>query len=59
LMTWSGADEAGTGTGSDFLRDLLGLLGSLFATTMTRISGSRMRVVKQQGAAGQEGFRGR
>ena len=28
LRTSSGADEVGTGTGSDFLRDLLGFFGS-------------------------------
>src|SRR5208282_3590027 len=61
LMTWSAAAEAGTGTGSDLSRDFLGLAGFLglsFGTTMD-VSGSRMRVVKQQGAASQEGYRGR
>ena len=66
-MRLSGADEAGTGTGSDLARDLLGLagflrllgfFGSWLGTTMGA-SGSRMRVVKQQGAASQEGYRGR
>ena len=66
-MTWSGADEAGTGTGSDRRRDFLGLadllgfvgfFGSSFGTTMDG-SGSRMRVVKPQGDASQEGYRGR
>src|SRR5271157_5020007 len=66
LMTWSAA-EAGTGTGSERSRDFLGLagflglvgfLGSSFGTTMD-VSGSRMPVVKQQGAASQEGYRGR
>ena len=61
------AAEAGTGTGSDLSRDFLGLagflglvgfLGSSFGTTMD-VSGSRMRVSKQQGAASQEGYRGR
>src|SRR5271157_3307423 len=66
-MTWSPAAEAGTGTGSELSRDFLGLagflglvgfLGSSFGTTMD-VSGSRMRVSKQQGAASQEGYRGR
>ena len=61
------AAEAGTGTGSDLSRDFLGLagllglvgfLGSSFGTTMD-VSGSRMRVSKPQGAASQEGYRGR
>src|SRR5208282_5387878 len=37
---------------------LVGFLGSSFGTTMD-VSGSRMRVSKQQGAASQEGYRGR
>ena len=64
-MTCSAAAEAGTGTGSDLARDFLGLgplgrgfLGSSFGTTMD-VSGSRMRVLKPQGAASQEGYRGR
>jgi hypothetical protein len=74
LMTFSAAAEAGTGTGSDLSRDLLGwagfllgwagflrrvgFFGSSFGTAMD-VSGSRMPVVKQQGAACQEGYRGR
>ena len=61
------------GTGTDLSRDFLGLvgvlglagvlglvgvLGSSFGTTMD-VSGSRMRVLKQQGNARQEGYRGR
>src|SRR5271157_1445239 len=66
-MTWSAAAETGTGMGNDLSRDLLGLvsllglvglLGSSFGTTMD-VSGSRMRVVKPQGTASQEGYRGR
>src|SRR6266481_5151617 len=60
-MTWSAAAETGTGMGSDLSRDLLGLigfLGSSFGTTMV-VSGSWIRVLKQQGAASQEGYRGR
>src|SRR5271165_830043 len=72
-MTLSAAAEAGTGTGSERSRDFLGLagflgfagvldlvgfLGSSFGTTMD-LSGSRMRVLKEQGAACQEGYRGR
>src|SRR6516225_9691265 len=60
-MTLSAAAETGTGTGSDLSRDLLalvGFLGSSFGTTMV-VSGSRIRVLKQQGAASQEGYRGR
>ena len=61
LMTCSAAAETGTGTGSDLARDFLGwagVLGSSFGTTMD-VSGSRMRVLKPQGAASQEGYRGR
>ena len=72
-MTCSAAAETGTGTGSDLSRDFLGwagvlglvgllgwagVLGSSFGTTMD-VSGSRMRVLKQQGNARQEGYRGR
>ena len=67
LTTLSPADEAGTGTGSDLSRDFLGAAGFLgflgffgcsFGNTMDA-SGWRVRVVKQQGAASQEGYRGR
>src|SRR5271165_401227 len=40
------------------LLGLVGFLGSSFGTTMD-VSGSRMRVVKPQGTASQEGYRGR
>ena len=67
LMTCSAVAETGTGTGNDLSRDFLGLvsilglvgvLDSSFGTTMD-VSGSRMRVLKQQGNASQEGYRGR
>ena len=52
------AAETGTGTGSDLSRDWLGLvgfLGSSFGTTMV-VSGSRIRVLKQQGARAKRGI---
>src|SRR5208283_4809867 len=61
LIILSAVAEAGTGTGTDRSRDFLGLvgvLGSSFGTTMD-VSGSRMRVLKPQGNASQEGYRGR
>ena len=67
LTTLSAAPEAGTGTGTDLTRGLLGLagffglrgfLGCSLGMTMD-VSGSRRGVGKRQGAASQEGYRGR